>query len=218
MTTVKLTFALAVLAVAPIARAEKTPRIKVELQSDRENTTLLRMTRAGGVVGARVYGSVVGVAEWYQPVCTAPCAVDADPNAIYRVAGRGVTPSDSFALPPASEKVGLRVRAGSSAVRAGGWLSVGLGALAVATGGALFLVGSIMAPNASDAVYENDPSRYKRDDDRASTFRSIGLVSLGAGAAALALGIALVATSGTGVETDRGQTLALSLGTDGIVF
>jgi hypothetical protein len=207
MKAVQLTIALGILLSTPLARAEE-PKVRVDVQSDRENTTLLRMTRAGGFVGATSYGSVVGVAEWYKPVCVAPCEAEADANGIYRIGGRGVTPSDTFALPQGSDKIGLRVRAGSKTARGVGWLSVGLGATAAAAGGMLLVFGSVLEPNASDAIYAHDAGRLTRDEDRASTFRTVGFVSLGAGAALVALGIVLVATSGTDVATDHGQTLA----------
>jgi hypothetical protein len=163
----------------------------------------------------------VGVFESYAPVCMAPCEADLDANAMYRVGGKGVAASDTFALPRGQPRLALKVNAGSSSARGWGWASAVLGGTAIATGASFLLVSSMLS-NSTDGTSAQQSMNNTND-----TFRTIGLVSLAGGAGLLALGIALIATNGTDVKTESGQTIGkaqiplpgkLALSPSGIVF
>ncbi|WP_394830285.1 hypothetical protein LVJ94_27630 [Pendulispora rubella] len=215
----------AILTVAPHAAADDAaaapapspPAAEVRVTSDRENTTLLRLSRAGTGFGS-VGGYNVAVAfESYEPLCTAPCTTSADPNGIYRIAGEGITPSSTFRL-PGHTHADLRVHAGSSSKRWWGWASTYVGT-ALVVGGASFLIMDAISPATS---YDVNTGK----DERKTTFRDIGLIGLVSGAPFLVVGIVMLATSGTDVSTASGETLArhsprpgkLSLSPTGLVF
>ncbi len=173
---------------------------QIRVTSDRENTTLLRLAGAGTGYGS-VGGYNVAVAfENYEPLCTAPCSVGADPNGIYQIAGEGITPSGKFRLSNPND-VDLRVHAGSSSKRWWGWTSTAFGAGFLTAGGTMLLLGALTDPKA-------DSPDYASEKDRASTYKNIGYIGLGTGAALLTLGIVLIATSGTSVTTASGQDVA----------
>src|ERR1700682_5651251 len=90
--------------------------------------------------------------ENFEPVCTAPCRAASDPNAIYIVAGEGVTPSPKFQLPPGPE-ASLRVHAGSKAKRAWGMVSLYGGVAVAVLGGGAFALGVMTVPDPKDSKY-----------------------------------------------------------------
>ncbi|WP_394840962.1 hypothetical protein LZC95_28285 [Pendulispora brunnea] len=209
------------LTVAPDAAADGAApapaAAEIRVTSDRENTTLLRLSGAGTGYG-NVGGYGVAMAfESYEPLCTAPCTASADPNGIYRIAGEGITPSSVFRLPGRTH-ADLRVRAGSSSKRWWGWVSTYVGA-ALAVGGGTFLLLDAISPQTNYDVKTGE-------ETRSTTFRDIGIIGLVSGAPFLILGIVMVATSGTDVTTASGEMLArrsprpgkLSLSPTGLVF
>lgn len=173
--------------------------VQVSVESDKDDTTLYRLAAAGVGVGSAGGQQVIVGFEQYEPMCTAPCRVPADPESTYFVGG-GVTGSDKFRLPRQGE-VGLKIEGGSIGRRTGGVVLSTFGITGVVTGGAFLLVGALTKPDDSDPYASLTP-------DHSGTFRTIGFVSLGIGAAMLAGGIALIATSGTKVKTGTGERLA----------
>jgi hypothetical protein len=165
MTVLRLASSFAVLAVVTagatgVARAEEAPAVPaaapasapvaapvavpvaapvgapvIELHADDGNATIERRTGTSSLAGIPlVDASVASVAHWEQ-ACVAPCALRLDPRYTYRVAGDGLVPSGSFALPRNGDRVRVDAKMGSQTGRLLGIGMTGLGALGVVTGG-----------------------------------------------------------------------------------
>jgi hypothetical protein len=118
---------------APAAARVEAPVI--ELHADDGNATIERRTGTSTYAGIPlVDSSVASVAHWEQ-ACVAPCALRLDPRYTYRVAGDGLVPSGSFALPRSGDHVRVDAKMGSQTGRLLGIGMTGLGALGVVTGG-----------------------------------------------------------------------------------
>jgi hypothetical protein len=126
--------ALAILALAGAAHAEEASPV-IELHADDGNATIERRTGTSSLAGIPlVDASVASVGHWEQ-ACVAPCALRLDPRYTYRVAGDGLVPSSSFALPRNGDHVRVDAKMGSQTGRLLGIGMTGLGALGVVTGG-----------------------------------------------------------------------------------
>ncbi len=128
--------AVAPAAATPVAApAPSAPLPTVELRADDEHATIERRlgtSTYSGVPFADV--SVASIATWQQ-ACVAPCQIQLDPHFTYRVAGDGLVPSSSFALPRSGDHVRVDAKMGSQTGRLLGIGLTGIGALGVAAGG-----------------------------------------------------------------------------------
>lgn len=191
---------LAVLAASAFtfpASADEPP--VVELTADAPNATIERRmgtTSPGGL--PLLETGVVSVGHW-QHACVAPCQLRLDPSYSYRVAGDGLVPTDSFALPRGGDRVRVDARLGSSPLRATGAVLTGLGVMSIAAGGLALAASPILAS----------------EDVGSEGFRTgvlvggIGAVSVGAIAASV--GLFLWLTNGSSVTTEaplRAQAVA----------
>jgi hypothetical protein len=181
----------------PVSAAAPPPapearRVEVELQSNDSRATIERRVGTTSLAGLPfVDGSFAGVGLW-QEECVAPCEVKLDPRYSYRVAGEGVTPSESFALPKGRDKVHISAEMGSSRWRLAGILTTGLGAGTAAVGATAL---------ALTPVFENN-------DVGSKGFRQAvlvgGIVALAAGVLELGAGLYMWQTNGTSVRSDHG--------------
>ncbi len=108
--------------------------IAVELSADDGRATIERRVATSSPGGIPFVETGLGVAHW-EHTCVAPCAdVKLDPRYAYRVAGDGLVPTDSFAL-PRDGRVRVDAKMGSSTGRIAGIVATGAGALAIVGGG-----------------------------------------------------------------------------------
>ena len=191
-------------AATPTAADAKPPTrsVEVELHSNDSRATIERRVGTTSLAGLPfVDGSFAGVGLW-QEECVAPCEVKLDPRYSYRVAGDGVTPSESFALPRDKDKVRLSAEMGSSRWRLAGILTTGVG-VGTALAGTSALV---LSP-----VFENN-------DVGSKGFRQAvlvgGIVALAAGLIELGAGLYMWQTNGTSVRADHGTVGASRAASD----
>lgn len=130
---------------APAAPESKWP--KVHLDSTKPGAALFRRDESKKLIDKR--GSVDDVWEF---VCYAPCDKRVDPDAVYRVLGSTIPPSDSFVL--GSEDVTLKVEAGSTRMQALAHGTGGLGLASVIASGVFFV-----AEGATDSESKEDSMR-----------------------------------------------------------
>ena len=126
---------LIVLVLAAGARAEEKRRVHVE--STRPNTVIERMVnRQMGF--ALTFPPVYTYNEQWETACVAPCEVQLDPNAIYRVSGGRVAASHRFLLPP-GDPLWVHVKAGSQSEHIAGIAMEILGLASMAAGAGVAL-------------------------------------------------------------------------------
>lgn len=187
---------------APGPPPEESGRVTVHAESDWDGAELQENTGLAVVSGPGVR------AEAYRRLCASPCDAIVSPNAVLRFEGPGMNPSPAFRLPRGAARVGLRVKGGSMWAHSIGvllTLNAGLGVLV----GAGATVASFLLP--------------AKDQDNAATFRTVGLVTLGASLAVGTVGLLLFVNNNTHVTTDEGQKIArsepgLRLGPAGLSF
>lgn len=179
--------------VEPAGALEPRESVAVELRANDGRATMERRkgTQTLSGLGLADLG-IGGVTEW-EPVCVAPCAAKLSPRDTYRIAGDGLVPSATFALPRASH---LRLDAdlGSSRARVSGVLVTlaGAGAMALGTGALV----------ASPFLAEGDVgSQGFRTGVLAG-----GVGSLALGTVLVAVGVTLWATNGTSLRFDPTAT------------
>jgi hypothetical protein len=111
------------------------PASLVELAADDSRATIERRVGTTTPSGMPlVETGLFAVGQW-EHACVAPCSVRLDPRYAYRVAGDGLVPTDSFALPRGDGRVRVDARMGSSTARIAGALTTGAGVAALALGG-----------------------------------------------------------------------------------
>lgn len=121
---------------APAAAANE-PTVLVELHANDGKATLERRTSTQAFTGLGLPDlGIGGVTEW-ETACVAPCTAAVSPRYTYRVAGEGLVPSSTFALPRGNTRLRLDADLGSSRGRVSGALLTlaGAGALALGAGG-----------------------------------------------------------------------------------
>jgi hypothetical protein len=132
-------------AVAPSPEKDATPSPIVELSADHRRATIERRRATSSPGGAPLFETgLFSVGNW-EHACVAPCRVELDPRFSYRVAGDGLVPTDSFALPSGADAVRVDARMGSSTGRIAGVITTGAGALAIAAGGLALAASPILA-------------------------------------------------------------------------
>ncbi|MBX3208212.1 MAG: hypothetical protein KF764_24405 [Labilithrix sp.] len=118
---------------APSAPAASEAPI-VELSADDGRATIERRASTSSPTVPLLETGVLAMGHW-EHACVAPCQMRLDPRFAYRVAGDGLVPSDSFALPRGQDRVRVDARMGSSVGRVVGVLATAGGLLAMAGGG-----------------------------------------------------------------------------------
>jgi hypothetical protein len=180
-----LAFAFASTAAGAARADEPAPGPTVSLHATEAGTRLERRTQTQTYGGLPFKDATIfGVSTW-EPACAAPCDVKLDPRFAYRVAGEGMVPSDSFALPARDERLAVDAKMGSSTQRLAGIGLSGAGALGMLLGGTALVATPIL----------------ESEHVGSSTFRSGvltgGIVVASAGAIALATGLYLWLSSDT---------------------
>jgi hypothetical protein len=178
-----------VAAPAPEKPLDAPKPLQLAIASDNPSAALFRIDRF-----ARRSGSDSMETEGLTQICGVPCNQTVDASALYRIAGPGIAPSSSFALPLSRRAVDLRIKAGSvSAQTAGRWLMY--------TAGVPGVVGAVFSFPLLLTVADGKPI-----PDAPYTWITVG--ALGASAALLAAGVALFFSNETTVVTGDGQALA----------
>lgn len=169
--------------------------VQVQLQSDDLRATLSQLQGGGLVYGLGFRFGAVRRYQTWDPICRMPCGAVVDPNGIFAIRGRGITPSDGFSLPQTGV-VALTVRAGHSGVRSGGVIMTTFGTIHTVVGIVFTALG---------AGLSTDPGKT----GSSSAFLITGITNLAVGTALMAGGIAMIVASRTHVTTSDGYTLAL---------
>jgi hypothetical protein len=188
-------FALAVHAVAAIARAQPPPLmpsvpqdepglVHVTVGADAPGVYLEALTEHEGWIHVRrrwhSFDAYARVPRW-QPLCLAPCNTRLPLHLLYRVAGPRVPASDEFTLDGGEQA--LDVRAGSRTGKVAGGVLIVLGIPAAIIGAAI-------------AATTSDPHE-----------RTGGFVTLGVGMGMIGGGALLMALSSTNVYDGRGRAI-----------
>lgn len=165
---------------APAPAASDGPSaVTVTLRASDAGTRLERRTQTQTYGGLPFKdASLFGVATW-EPACAAPCGAKLNPRFAYRVAGEGFVPSDAFALPLGSPKLGVDAKMGSSVERMGGIVLTGAGAAGLLLGSAALVATPIL-----------DSHEVGSQSFRTGVFAG-GAIVAGAGALALVSGLML---------------------------
>jgi hypothetical protein len=156
--------------------AETQPQPVVELTADDGRATIERRASTSSPTVPILETGVISMGHW-EHACVAPCQMRLDPRYAYRVAGDGLVPTDSFALPRGQDRVRVDAKMGSSMGRVVGVLATAGGALAIAGGGLALAATPILES-------EDVGSKGFRTGVLAS---GVGLVSVGVVAATVGL-------------------------------
>ena len=181
---------------APAPKAEPGKTLTVELQSNSTRATIEKRVGTTSLPALPFSDTSFGSVSHWEHACVAPCDLKLDPHYAYRVAGDGLTPSQSFALPRDKERITLSAEMGSSTARLSGMALTGVGV------GSMLLGGTALALS---PVFESQ-------DTGSKGFRSAvlagGVIFLAAGVLELAMGIYLWTSNGTTVRADHGVLAA----------
>ncbi len=190
--------------------AHKT--VTVELQSSSARATIEKRVGTTSLAALPFSDTSFGSVSHWEHECVAPCELKLDPHYAYRVAGDGLTPSDSFALPRNKEKVTLSAEMGSSTARLSGMALTAIGVGATLLGGTALILSPV----------------FESQDVGSKGFRTAvltgGVIFLAAGVLEIGMGLYLWMSNGTTVRADHGVLAAKSeagpfkLTTQGVVF
>ncbi|MDB4935128.1 MAG: hypothetical protein JWP87_2100 [Labilithrix sp.] len=129
---------------APAAAPVTTGATVVELDADDSRATIERRVGTQSPSGMPLLETgLFSVGQW-EHACVAPCTMKLDTRYAYRVAGDGLVPTDSFALPHNGDRVRVDAKMGSSTGRVAGVLTTGAGVLAIAAGGLALIATPIL--------------------------------------------------------------------------
>jgi hypothetical protein len=177
---------------APTAKPESGKTVTVELQSNDEHATIERRLGTTQLAGLPFVDTSFSAVGHWEESCVAPCELKLDPHYSYRVAGDGLTPTRSFALPRDKDRVRLSAEMGSSSGRLAGVVLTSIGAGTAFLGGAALIASPIL----------------ESQDVGSKGFRSIvlagGAIFLAAGVLEMGMGLYLWATNGSSVRADHG--------------
>jgi hypothetical protein len=171
---------------------DDAPQVTMVVESDSPGTLIERRANAvegwQTTLGIPVYTST----EQWEPACAAPCRVMVNPNAAFRVNGRGIATSRDFVLPPDDGKgeVRLDVRTRSAFWHGVGQTMTVVGAVLVVIGG----ISTLYAPSITSTEEEK-------------TLRSFGVSFLAGGGLMLGIGIPLWITQRSWVRGPDGSAL-----------
>jgi hypothetical protein len=157
----------------------------VVLEADDTRATLERRTGTQGPSGLPLLETGLFTLGTWEHACVTPCTTALDPRYVYRVAGDGLVPTGSFALPRTGDRVRVDARMGSSSARVTGALVGGGGVLAVGAGALALLATPVL----------------RSEDVGSEGFRTGvlagGVGALSVGVVAVAVGTLLWFTSGS---------------------
>ncbi len=188
------------------ARAEDAPasgeaKVVVELRANDPRATLERRQGTTALGGLGLPDLALGGLTHWEAACVAPCAAPVHAHSTYRIAGEGLVPTPTFALPrttAGAPGAPLRIDAdlGSSTARLSGMVLTAGGAGAMLLGATALVVSPILSAN----------------DVGSQGFRT-GVVAGGAGALGLgvllaAVGVTLWVTNGSSLRFEPAPTLA----------
>ena len=209
------TFALAAPAAAdepaaPFPAAPPTPdpkadgkTVTVELTSNSTRATIERRVGTTSLAALPFTDTSFGSVSHWEHSCVAPCELKLDPHYAYRVAGDGLTPSESFALPRNKDRVTLSAEMGSSTARLSGMALTAIGVSSSLLGGTALVLSPV----------------FESQDVGSKAFRSGvlvgGIVFLAAGVLETAMGLYLWMSNGTTVRADHGVLTAKASGAAG---
>lgn len=169
--------------------APQAPSTVVQLDADDHRATIERRVGTVSPSGMPlVETGLFSVGQW-EHACVSPCTVKLDPRYAYRVAGDGLVPTDSFALPRGGDRVRVDAKMGSSTGRVAGVLTVGGGLLTMGAGALALIATPIL--HSEDVGSEGFRT--------AVTVGGVGAVSIGA--VAVAIGTYLWFTNGSTART-----------------
>jgi hypothetical protein len=133
-------------AAAPAAGPPVAPATAVvQLDADDNRATIERRVGTQSPSGMPLLETgLFSVGQW-EHACVAPCTLKLDTRYSYRVAGDGLVPTDSFALPHDADRVRVDAKMGSSTGRVAGVVATGGGILAIAAGGLALIATPILA-------------------------------------------------------------------------
>lgn len=118
----------------PVAPTPAPASAVVQLDADDSRATIERRVGTQSPSGLPLLETgFFSLGQW-QHACAAPCTLALDTRYSYRVAGDGLVPTDSFALPRSGDRVRVDAKMGSSSGRVAGALTTGGGLLAIAAG------------------------------------------------------------------------------------
>jgi len=170
--------------------------VTVELQSSSAHATIEKRVGTTSLAALPFSDTSFGSVSHWEHACVAPCELKLDPHYAYRVAGDGLTPSDSFALPRNKEKVTLSADMGSSTARLGGMALTAIGIGSTLLGGTALVLSPV----------------FESQDVGSKGFRTGvlagGVVFLTAGVLELGMGLYLWMSNGTTVRADHGVLAA----------
>lgn len=173
------------------AKAESpVPAVPVELNADDARATIERRVATSTPSGVPFLETgILQIGHW-EHACVAPCAdVKLDPKYTYRVAGDGLVPTDSFAIPH-DGRVKVDAKMGSSAGRVTGVVAT--------AGGALLMIGGGLALASTPILESNDVG--SKGFRSAVLAGGVGAVSVGAIAATV--GLVLWLSNGSSAHTE----------------
>lgn len=179
---------------APPKRSfEDAEEITVELRANDGRATLERRKSTTSFSGLALPDLAIGGLTEWETVCVAPCAMPVSTRSTYRVAGDGLVPSSTFAL-PRTPHLRLDADLGSSRSRISGAL------LGIAGAGALVLGAS--ASIASPILAANDVG----GEALHTGLLAGGIGTVAVGAVLLAVGIGLYFTNESTLRFDPTPT------------
>jgi hypothetical protein len=186
--------------------------VTVELQSSSARATIEKRVGTTSLAALPFSDTSFGSVSHWEHACVAPCELKLDPHYAYRVAGDGLTPSDSFALPRNKEKVTLSAEMGSSTGRLSGMALTAIGVGSALLGGTALVLSPV----------------FESQDVGSKGFRTGvlagGVVFLAAGVLEMGMGLYLWMSNGTTVRADHGVLAAkrderpFKLTPSGVVF
>jgi hypothetical protein len=156
---------------------------RVHIQSDAPDLQLHEIiSQSSGMVWGAGWGAGWGSYTTSRPVCSVPCdrVIDASAGQSFFVRGPGVPASAPFVLAARGPVVNLDVKAGSTALRAGGIAVTSIGGAAILVGLIVLAVGSVSIDGPPD-----------------QTAQIAGGITTGFGVAALVGGIVMIVQAKT---------------------
>lgn len=178
------------------AKSDAGKTVTVELQSNSARATIEKRVGTTSLPSLPFTETSFGSVSHWEHACVAPCELKLDPHYAYRVAGDGLTPSDSFALPRGKDKVTLNAEMGSSPARLSGMALTALGTGSALLGGTALALSPVL----------------ESQDVGSKGFRTAvlagGVIFLAAGVLELGMGLYLWMSNGTTVRADHGVLAA----------
>lgn len=187
----------------PEAQPQLHPHLHVDVTSTKTPTLLEERVFVEESEGTALFMPTDSRTARWEQVCIAPCSVDLDRYAAYRIGDlRGVPGSRTFTLPQGTDTTTLQVQAGDRMWHRLGKAMTGVGLAALIVGVSLV---------AAEHLFS--------DEDQA---RNAGFITGGAGIVVLGVGIALSIATSTHVYSSgtrvAGGSHGMTVTPNGLVF